>query len=383
MLGRIGETWIITRENNRARIESALPLIPEAPSLHFTYVDLPRWARFWKKGARGLRLYYVLWQFAAYARARAMLRRLQFHLVWHVTLANAWVGSGAALVSLPFVYGPVGGGVAVPWKMVSALGVRGAAFEVVTSVVRTSARYLNPLARLSWRRAKLILVQNEETRQWMPARYRSKAVVFPNVVLNGDEDARFTRARRPGRTAVFAGRLIPWKGGALALRTIADLPEWSLLMCGSGFDHARLKRLGRRLGVQDRVRFLGDLPRQRLFDLMNSEADVFFFPSLREEAGWVVAEALTLGLPVVCIDRGGPPSLGGVGAPPSTPRATTAALRIALERAVASKPPRPTSFELDRRFDLLIATLEPISLFTSDTSPHHEAIESQANPGAS
>jgi glycosyltransferase involved in cell wall biosynthesis len=44
---------------------------------------------------------------------------------------------------------------------------------------------------------------------------------------------------------------------------------------------------------------------------MRSEADVLLFPSLREEAGWVVVEALASGLPVVCLDRGGPRALGG------------------------------------------------------------------------
>jgi glycosyltransferase involved in cell wall biosynthesis len=42
-----------------------------------------------------------------------------------------------------------------------------------------------------------------------------------------------------------------------------------------------------------------------------TEADVLLFPCLHEEAGAVVVEARAAGLPVVCLDRGGPRLLIG------------------------------------------------------------------------
>ena len=38
---------------------------------------------------------------------------------------------------------------------------------------------------------------------------------------------------------------------------------------------------------------------------------MFLFPSLHDEAPWSVAEALSCGLPVACVDRGGPPVVAG------------------------------------------------------------------------
>ena len=57
MLARFGDTTVITRTNNRSAIESALAGTPEAAHLTFEYVDLPQWARFWKRGQSGVRLY--------------------------------------------------------------------------------------------------------------------------------------------------------------------------------------------------------------------------------------------------------------------------------------------------------------------------------------
>lgn len=310
MLAQLGETWVVTRSNNMAAIEAALPHTPEAALLHFVPVDLSERARRWKRGRRGIHLYYLLWQMAAVRRARALA--LRFDLVWHLTMANAWFGSVAWRIDAPFVYGPVGGGVRVPIRHLPSLGLRGVIFEAVRASARGAGRFVNPLARWSWARADLILTQNPETRRWLPRRHRSKALVMPNVVIEPSEmSGRWASPTTP--TVLFAARLLPWKGTALALRALVHLPGWRLLVCGEGPDERRLHRLTAALGLTGRVRFLGRVPRPDLLRTMREDATIFLFPSLREEAGWVVAEAIASGLPVVCLDRGGPPLLGGTG----------------------------------------------------------------------
>jgi len=311
ILGRLAETWIITRANNRDAIEAALPSIPHATSLHFVYVDLPARARRWKRGQRGVHLYYLLWQRKALERARQLEAEHRFDLVWHLTMANVWMGSLAARVGPPFIYGPVGGGIKAPWSFAPVLGVRGLVFESVRTAAQLAGRYLNPIAREAWRRAQVILVQNPETRAWLPPRHRDKTIVLPNAIApEHSPDPEVARATR-SPTAVYVGRLLPWKGVALAIRAIAKAEGWRLIVIGSGSDAPRLRRLVRRLGVGDRVEFAGKVEHDRVVSEMRERADVFLFPSLREEAGLVVLEALTAGLPVICLDRGGPPILAG------------------------------------------------------------------------
>jgi glycosyltransferase involved in cell wall biosynthesis len=353
MLTNLGETWVITRENNRDAIEAALPTVPERARLHFEYVDLPAWSRFWKRGLRGVHPYYMLWQAAALRRARALNGEQRFDLAWHLTFANAWIGSTAALLGTRFVYGPVGGGVKIPWKLTPALGARGCLQEVLRLTVRGAARYGNPLARLSWRRADLILVQNPETRDWLPSRHRAKAEIFPNAIvetMKGTPTPRKTQEK----VALFAARLSPWKGASLAVRVIAWLPGWRLVVVGSGPDADRLKRLAGRLGVTDRVEYLGHVPQLRLFELMRTEADVLLFPSMHEDAGWVVAEAGSCGLPVVALGRGGPPLLGAVVVGPGPVSETVQALATAVASGTSSAG-RPS-----RNFDLA-ARLSPLT----------------------
>jgi glycosyltransferase involved in cell wall biosynthesis len=353
MLARMGEVWVITRESNRGVIEAALPQVPEKENLHFEYVDLPARARFWKRGAKGARLYYLLWQMAALRRARILSRNMPFDLVWHLTWANVWMGALAPLLRHPFVYGPVGGGVGMDWNFVSVVGVRGAALEVLRSAARTVARFVNPLARLPWWRADLILVQNPETRAWLPRRHHEKTIVFPHVVLDEPASERKTVSDRGQPAALFVGRLLPWKGMALALRTLVLLDDWHLIVCGSGPDEHRLKRIAEKLNVDHRVRFLGWVSASRVRELMLGEADVLLFPSLHDEGGFVVAEALAAGLPVVCLQRGGPPEIGGTGVIPTDVSTTVEelarAVPVALRTPIRSFPNIDSSTERLRR----------------------------------
>jgi glycosyltransferase involved in cell wall biosynthesis len=68
-----------------------------------------------------------------------------------------------------------------------------------------------------------------------------------------------------------------------------------------------------RLGLTHEVQFLGQVPRERALEVA-SAADVMLHPSIREGWGGAVLEGLALGLPVVCLDCGGPSQIVADGA---------------------------------------------------------------------
>jgi glycosyltransferase involved in cell wall biosynthesis len=238
------------------------------------------------------------------------LRGRRFDLVWHLTFANAWLGSLAPLVGGPFVYGPVGGGIAMPWRLLEGAGVRATLAELAREAARLAGRYVNPASRLAWRRAAVILVQNGETARWLPRRHRAKAVLFSNAVIDDVAEPAASRPR-DRRLALFAGRLIYWKGAELALHALERAPRWDLVIHGDGPESGKLRRIAAELGIEDRITFGGTVDRETLLQRMRTEFDVFLFPSLHDDCGWVVAEAISAGLPVICVDRGGPPLLAG------------------------------------------------------------------------
>lgn len=107
-----------------------------------------------------------------------------------------------------------------------------------------------------------------------------------------------------------------------ALAELSDLPGVTLVSAGEGPDLPACRAEAAKLGVADRVTFLGRIPR----DQVNAEyraADTFCFPSFREPMGGVLFEAMEWGLPVIAAARGGPDFIlddtSGIRLPVKTP----------------------------------------------------------------
>jgi glycosyltransferase involved in cell wall biosynthesis len=198
------------------------------------------------------------------------------------------------------------------------LGPRWVADEAARRVTTAAARAVG--GRWGARRSSLVVAQNHDAARQAQRLGARTVVVEPNVALErapGAPPARPAGDRPPpeaGR-AVFAGRLIRWKGAAVAVRALAQPPlrRWALDVYGEGEERRRLERLSARLGVGDRVRFHGQADRQEVLRAF-AEADVLVLPSLNDSAGWVVAEAAAAGCPTVCLERGGPAELVAEGA---------------------------------------------------------------------
>jgi glycosyltransferase involved in cell wall biosynthesis len=79
----------------------------------------------------------------------------------------------------------------------------------------------------------------------------------------------------------------------------AELPETELLLAGScGIEHASLNELARKLGIDERLRFLGFVPDHDLVRLYQN-AIAFIYPSKYEGFGLQLTEAMSLGTPVL------------------------------------------------------------------------------------
>jgi glycosyltransferase involved in cell wall biosynthesis len=113
-----------------------------------------------------------------------------------------------------------------------------------------------------------------------------------------DREAIRAKLHVQGRTLLSVGHLIERKGHDITISALAQLQDYTLLIGGEGPERAKLEELANRLGVRDRVKFLGFVPHENLRDYYTA-ADALVLASSRE--GWpnVLLEAMACGTPVV------------------------------------------------------------------------------------
>lgn len=136
-----------------------------------------------------------------------------------------------------------------------------------------------------------------------PAAYRAKRITIHNALPDRVEAAidrlydECSGARVAGRI-VALGRLSHQKNYPMLLRAMMHVPAGTLDIVGTGEDEADLRTLARTCGVEERVRFLGQMTRDQALTHAAS-AQVFVQVSHYEGHSLALIEAARLGLPLV------------------------------------------------------------------------------------
>jgi glycosyltransferase involved in cell wall biosynthesis len=120
------------------------------------------------------------------------------------------------------------------------------------------------------------------------------------------------RRRRGRPRVVVVSRLVERKGIGNVIEAIAELDDIELVIAGGppasrldvDSEARRFRSLARRVGVADRVRLVGAVPRERVPALLQS-ADVVACCPWYEPFGMVAVEAMACGVPVVASATGG------------------------------------------------------------------------------
>lgn len=115
-----------------------------------------------------------------------------------------------------------------------------------------------------------------------------------------DDSAGRVRHAGGAKQILCVGSLIERKGVDLLLEAVKEVEEdFILALAGSGPEENNLRRLARKLGIENRVKFLGYLTREELKKEYAKSA-VFVLPTRQDCFALVILEAMCAGLPVVC-----------------------------------------------------------------------------------
>jgi glycosyltransferase involved in cell wall biosynthesis len=309
-IARFNNVIAVTRENNRVHIEKYISDNPDQlyKNIQFLYYDLPYWMRFWKKGGRGAMVYYIMWQYGIVTFIKKKL--LIFDVVHNVNFHNDWTPSLLWKLNKPFVWGPVGHHPLIPSQYLKPYAISKRIKDRLTWYVKQLFWNFSISLRNSKHHASHIICMNSGVPKALKI---SKNYSISPSVATQDFGWKGQETKLEKFRVISAGRFVPLKGFDLTIRAFAkffhDLDiknrnKCELCLIGNGPEETFLKSLVEELGIKQNVKFISWIERNELMEKFK-QASTFLFPS-HEGAGMVVAEVLSFGLPVICLDNEGP-----------------------------------------------------------------------------
>jgi glycosyltransferase involved in cell wall biosynthesis len=190
-----------------------------------------------------------------------------------------------------------------------------------------SRAYFRFTSYLSTRRAPAVVTDSVASKHDLMEIYRLRSGMIPVVYPGVDkvfrpqtpEESQRALARfgLPERFVLYFGINKPHKNLPVLIRAwklvVESLPDEKMALVIGGHDDPRYREPQQeveRLGLGDKVRFLGDFP-ENLLPFLYSSAEIFAFPSLYEGFGLPPLEAMACGTPVICSNSSSLPEVTG------------------------------------------------------------------------
>lgn len=354
-LGQVAETHIVTQIRNRdAFLRAGLVEGQDFTAIDSEKLAAPMWRMAeklrmgkgvgWTMTTAISSLSYGYFERLVWRQFAARLKAGEFDLVHRITpltpTANSLIAPRCKAIGVPFVLGPLNGG--VPWPR---------AFDAERRREKEYLSYVRGLYRLRPGRGRMlksasaILCGSLYTKGEIPQVFSGKTVYIPENAIDPSRFDLDAPRRKPMRDGVlracFIGRLVPYKGADMAIEAAAPMLRDGRLIydiIGDGPQIDDLRALVRDLGLADQVIFHGWQDHAGV-QAIAGQADILLFPSIREFGGGVVLEAMALGVVPVIADYAGPGELvddtTGIRVPMGPRAALVAGFRAALERVLS------------------------------------------------
>lgn len=254
---------------------------------------------------------YPYFEYLCWKHTKVDLLAGKFDIVHRITpvspTAPSYLARKLKKASIPFVVGPLNGGVAWPAQF---RDLQHKEKEWLSHV--RSAYKLLPGYHALRRDASCIIAGSMATKAQLPQQYDNKILYLPE---NAIDSTRFGLKNTSNYSlpikAAFVGRLVPYKGADMAIEamsTLASEGKMQFDIYGSGPEEQNLKALVESKGLSDAIRVHGFVPNAELQNKL-VDADIFVFPSIREFGGGVVLEAMALGVVPMIANYAGPSEL--------------------------------------------------------------------------
>ena len=316
-LAKYHDLWIITESRYEKEINAYLcnnerinELVGPKGCLHFHFVARPM--RRVKKRTRPVIPIQEVQQYRHWLKQAFILSRKlqcqQNYDVYHHLRGNSFFLPGHMCKNNGrFIWGPITGPTLLPWRMMQVMDRRSRLEHAIKNIIAIMSFRFSPSVRRSARKAGHVFVMTPFGQK----QFYDVHGIRVEVAHEHGTDPLLHRTRsysgnRPLQIG-WAGRCIALKGLELVIRSLSDFRlkgRYVFHIAGDGPCKNKWISLARSLGIEQQCVWHGWLSESETRKMLDN-CDVFVFSSLVEGTSTTVVHALSLGLPIICLDHHG------------------------------------------------------------------------------
>lgn len=283
--------------------------------------------------------YYNRWQKKVFQLAKELDKQENFDIIHQLNMVGFREPGYLWNMNKPFVWGPIGGLENSPWRFLPSLGFKGLFFYSSRNLINILQRNFLPRPKKAANHKPSVLITaTPDNAYWIKKIWNKEAAVISEVgqeITFGGEIKGIKRIGGPLRI-IWSGLHTPRKNLPLLLKSLSQLNFlYECHILGSGEMTKKWQEISRKLGIDQSCMWYGWLDRTRALEIMQT-GHVFCITSISDLTSTVTLEALSCGLPIICLDHCGFSHVinqdCGIKIPVTSPRKASSEFAVALEK---------------------------------------------------
>lgn len=290
--------------------------------------------------------FYKKWQKQAYNLACQLDKKENFDLIHQLNMVGYREPGYLWKINKPFVWGPIGGLENSPWRFLPSLGFKGFLFYGGRNLINFWQRNFLSRPKLAVNRKNSAVIAATPDNKFLIKKLWGK---FSTIISEvGQESNNFTniniREESEALKIIWSGQHTAGKNLQLLLKALKEVNfNFQLHVLGKGEMTSKWKILSKQLGIQKQIIWHGWVEKSKAFEVL-SNGHVFCITSIKDLTSTVTLEALSYGLPIICLDHCGFSHVVnescGIKINVSTPKKATIDFSKALEKIYADESHR-------------------------------------------
>lgn len=253
--------------------------------------------------------YYRQWQKEAYQLALELDLRENFDIIHQLNMVGFREPGYLWKINKPFVWGPIGGMENTSWKLLLNLDLKNLIYYLSRNIINWFQIVLLIRPRKAAQRPNNFLIAATPKNQENIKKYwKCESSIITEV---GQEEKQTLvlneRLYNNPLRIIWSGQHTGGKALNILLNGLSLLPDhvkWQLSILGSGKMTFSWKRLAKKLNLEKNIHWTGWINKKEAHSLMEG-SHVICITSIKDLTSTVTLEALSFGLPVICIDHCG------------------------------------------------------------------------------